>query len=82
MDKYSFELALAMAERTIKRLWVLCVILLLAVICTNVSWVLYESQFENIATTTIETQQDGSGTNTVVNEGGYTFVTESQNHDN
>ena len=82
MDKYSYELTIAMAERTIKRLWVLCIILLMAVIGTNIGWIYYESQFEDIVTTTIEAQQDGDGTNTVVNEGGYTFVTESQDNDN
>ena len=82
MDKYSFELALAMSERTIRRLWILCLILLSALILSNLGWIYYESQFEEVVTTTIDAEQDGSGTNTVVNEGGYTLVTEGQSYNN
>lgn len=39
---------MARQERTIKRLWILCIIIFLALIATNAGWIWYESQFEEI----------------------------------
>jgi len=38
-------------ERTIKRLWVLCIIMFLALVGTNAGWIWYESQWEDVVTT-------------------------------
>ena len=61
---YVYEGTLARQERHIKRLWILCIIIFLALIGTNAGWIYYESQFET-ETTTQEVTQDvdtGSGT--------------------
>jgi hypothetical protein len=42
----AFESATARQERTIKRLWVICIILIVALLITNGFWWYYESQFE------------------------------------
>ena len=34
-------------ERTIKRLWILCIIIFIALIGTNVGWIYYESLWED-----------------------------------
>ena len=34
-------------ERTIKRLWILCIIIFFALIGTNAYWIWYESQWED-----------------------------------
>lgn len=58
------ERDMARMERTIKRLWVLAIVMFLALACSNAAWVWYESQFEDVVTT-IDAQQDGAGTNIV-----------------
>jgi TRAP-type mannitol/chloroaromatic compound transport system permease small subunit len=45
-------------ERTIKRLWVIIIILIAALIATNAGWIYYESQFQ-IEETSIKAEQDG-----------------------
>lgn len=42
----AFESATARQERTIKRLWVICIILIAALLITNGFWLYWESQFE------------------------------------
>ena len=54
------ESMMAQAERTIKRLWILCIILIVLFVGTNVAWILYEQQFQTVTeTTTQEVKQDG-----------------------
>lgn len=64
------EGAMARMERTIARLWVLCIILVVLLLGTNIAWVIYESQFEDVVETTasIEATQstDGGGSNFIV----------------
>lgn len=36
---------LARQERTIKRLWILCIVIFLAFVLSNAIWIWYESQF-------------------------------------
>lgn len=54
-------------ERTNRRLWILCIILVLLLVISNASWIWYESQFEDVVTTEEITQDvtQDSG------EGGY-----------
>ena len=39
---------LARQERNIKRLWILCIVIFLALVGTNTAWVIYENQYEDI----------------------------------
>jgi len=55
--KFEHEMAMAMAERTIIRLWVLCIILIICLIGSNIAWVCYESQWE-VTESTQEVKQD------------------------
>lgn len=61
---------MARMERTIRRLWILCIILIILLAGTNGAWIWYESQFED-ATTTEITQDVNSddGGNAVINDG-------------
>lgn len=36
---------MARQERTIRRLWILCIIIFIALIATNAGWIYYEAQF-------------------------------------
>ena len=46
IPRIAFEIATARQERTIKRLWILCLVLILALLGTNAGWLYYESQFQ------------------------------------
>lgn len=78
MNQYSIDAIASMAERTIKRLWILIIILVLLLFGTNAAWVYYESQFETI-TVSQEVEQDAeNGSNRFVG-GDYYGTAESEN---
>lgn len=54
----------ARQERTIKRLWILCIVIFLAFVLSNAGWIVYESSYADTITT-IEAEQEGSGTNII-----------------
>ena len=61
------ESAMARQERTIKRLWILLLVMVVLLIGTNGIWIYYESQFEDIS---IEQEVDtGDGDAFVVGNG-------------
>lgn len=63
------EADMARLERTNKRLFIIVVILILALIGTNVGWLYYESQFQ-VEQTTVEQEVDtGEGEAVVVGIG-------------
>lgn len=61
------ESAQARQERTIKRLWVLCIILFIAFVISNGAWIYYEAQFVDEITVT---QENASGYNNYLNGDG------------
>ena len=42
------EGAMARMERTIKRLWILLILLVVLLAGSNIAWIVYEAQFEDI----------------------------------
>jgi hypothetical protein len=68
-----YEGSMARQERTIKRLWILAIILIVALVGTNAGWVYYESQWQYVDTTTSqEVTQDvdsGDGSATITGIG-------------
>jgi hypothetical protein len=62
---------------TIKRLWILIVILVLMLVGTNVAWLIYESQYE-VVEYSYDYQQDGQGTNIIGNGNDVNNGTETQ----
>lgn len=54
----AYESSMVRLERTIKRLWVLCIIMFLAFVISNGAWIYYESQFETVETTEQTVTQD------------------------
>jgi hypothetical protein len=61
MDKFVQEMYAAALERTIKRLWILAIILILALIGTNLGWLYYENQFEDLTTVTQDVSAEADG---------------------
>lgn len=57
----AFESMASRQERTIKRIWILCIALLIALVGSNIGWICYENQFEEISVTQeVEATADGS----------------------
>lgn len=54
------ESAMARNERTQRRLWILVIILIAAILLSNLAWIIYESQFD-----TYSYEQDGNGINNI-----------------
>ena len=55
-----WESSHARAERTNKRLWVIVLVLIIALVGTNAGWLYYENQFEEVVVTQeIEASADG-----------------------
>ena len=53
------ESAMARQERNNKRLWIVVIILIAALILSNAAWIYYESQFETVETTVTQENKDG-----------------------
>lgn len=68
INKWYHEQAMARMERTNKRLWILCIILLAALALSNAGWIYYENQFQDMVIEQ-EAETDGGG-NAIVNNGG------------
>ena len=50
ISRYAFESTLVSFETTIKRLWIVILILILLLAGTNAAWIYYESQWEVVET--------------------------------
>lgn len=63
---------MARLERTVKRLWILCILLVLLLVGSNAGWIWWNAQWETVETTTQEIDQDidtGNGDATVIGIG-------------
>lgn len=74
------ESAMARMERQLKRLWITILVLIVLLVGTNAAWLYFESQFEDVVTTTtIEAEQDGAGVN-IVGGGDVDYGAESKDN--
>lgn len=63
----AFESACTRLERNNRRLFILCIILIVALIASNAGWVIYESQFQDVEVTQeVEQEAQGDGSNRFV----------------
>ena len=58
--KFAHEQEAVRQERTIKRLWILCIILISLLAISNIGWIIYESQFEDISITAEQEADSGN----------------------
>lgn len=66
----AFESATSRQERTIKRLWILCLVLIIALLGTNAGWIYYESLWQVVEATTVTQDLDASdGGDAIINDG-------------
>lgn len=63
---YEHEENMVRMERSNRRLWILCVILIVALLGTNAGWLYYESQFEYYTNSVEQQVETGDGENTTV----------------
>jgi hypothetical protein len=72
------ESAMARNERHNKRLWIVILVLIGALIGTNLAWIIYENSFEDYVITQDVEQDADNGTNNFVG-GDYYGETEDKN---
>ena len=65
---FAHEGIMARMERTIKRLWVLCIVLIILLAGSNAAWLWYESQFED-EQTTVTQELNSDGGDAIINDG-------------
>lgn len=75
---FAHEGIMARMERTIKRLWVLCIILIILLSGSNAAWLWYESQFSDETLTVTQDTSDGIN-NYIGNDGDITNGTTDNN---
>lgn len=63
------ESEVARLERTIKRLFIICVLLIIVAVGTNAYWIWYEAQFEDISATVTQDVDSGGDGDAVINDG-------------
>lgn len=66
-----FEDTVIRLERTIKRLWILCIIIFIACVVSNACWIYYESQYVDEVITVEQENTDGFN-NYIGNDGSIT----------
>lgn len=72
------ESAMARMERTIRRLWILLIVLVVLLVGSNALWIWYESQFEDV-TNEVEMENESGFVSYIGRDGDiYNGETESQ----
>ena len=80
-----FESTIARFDRVIKRMWIVILILVFLLLGTNLAWLYYESQFEEVTETTttqtIEQKADGDSNNSFIGGDNNVGDTDGENED-
>lgn len=80
-EQYHIDILVGLAERTIKKLWVIIILLVVLLFGSNAAWVYYESQFETVQTEITQDNLDGIN-NYIGNDGDIVNgSTDDQNQD-
>lgn len=83
ISQVAFEFTVEKMAQAQKRLVIIIFLLIIALVGSNIAWVIYEAQFEETATTTTQTveQNADNGENHFIG-GDYNGNAESYNNDN
>lgn len=68
-SQYTIDILTALAERTIKRLWILIILLVVLLFGTNAAWIYYEAQWEVVESTEITQENENGYNNYIGNDG-------------
>ena len=75
------EIAIATSERHSKRLWIVILVLIVALIGTNLAWIIYNSQFETVEESTVVEQENSNGDNNYIGNNGDITYGKTENND-
>lgn len=75
------ESAMARSERNSKRMWIVILVLILALIGTNLAWIIYNSQFEAVEESTVVEQENSNGDNNYIGNDGDITYGKTENND-
>lgn len=78
-SQYTIDVLAALAERTIKRLWIIIILLVVLLVGSNVAWLYYESQWEVVQTEI--TQENERGFNNYIGNDGDIYNGEANDKD-
>lgn len=77
------ESAMARAERANKRLWIALILVIVLLVGSNIGWMVYESQFEEVTTTeSYEATTDDGGTAIANGSGEVRYYGAGEVHEN
>lgn len=80
-SQYTIDVLAAMAERTIKRLWILIILLVVLLFGSNAAWIWYESQWSVVETTEVTQENENGYNNYIGNDGEIIYgSTDSKNN--
>ena len=65
----AYESAMARSDQNSKRMWIVILVLILALIGTNLAWIVYEAQFDVVEETTITQENENGYNNYIGNDG-------------
>lgn len=70
IEYIAFESICTRLERTNKRLWILCILLIVLLFGTNLAWVIYENQYQTVEATTVTQDLEATdGGDAIINDG-------------
>lgn len=78
-QQYGIDIVSAFAERTVKRLWITIILLVLLLFGSNAAWIYYESQYQD-ETWTYEATTDGGGNAIANGDGEVNYYGESESN--
>lgn len=55
------ESDMARSERANRRLWITVIILIIAILASNIAWIIYESQYQYVEIDEYSVEQDANG---------------------
>ena len=79
-NETAHEIIVAVMERQVKRLFILCIILFIALVGTNAYWIWNENQYQDVVTETYTAETDAGGTAIANGDGSVTVNGESDLH--
>ena len=68
-SQYAIDVLSAMAERTIKKLWILIILLVVLLFGSNAAWIWYEAQWQVVETTEVTQENENGYNNFIGNDG-------------
>ena len=75
------ESAMARSERNSKRMWIVILVLILALIGTNLAWIIYNYKFEIVEESTVVEQENSNGDNNYIGNNGDINYGKTENND-